>query len=233
MFHSTTDRDIEMMKEKVGQLQKTYRELFTAAANELKAHVSTLNLSYSTLCLKPSPTQDISKISEQVELAKEDDKVNMFEDYNESDFLNYFMLEEIVNRHGDEKLKMKMVDYVTKMKVFRKETKVQIFSKVFNSVKVNKKFHITSFKDEKLDWATATLDDVEQLRIRLCNEFHLNTFSLHILELSEGSITVLLGFARSVLNWVEGFMTSNIRPLFTLHLTKNITSKLILIHNLS
>lgn len=207
-----------MMKEKVGQLQKTYRKLFTAAADELKAHVSTLNLSYSTLCLKPSPTQEISKTSEQVVLAEEDDKVNMFEDYNESDFLNYFMLEEIVNCHGGAELKMKMGDYVTKIKVFRKETKVQIFSKVFNSANVNKKFHTIkiSFKGDKLDWATATLDDVEQLRISLCNEFFLNTFSLHILELSEGSISVVLGFAKSLWNWIRGIIATNTQSLLSL-----------------
>ena len=150
-------------KRKIQQLQGEYDDILALAKMEM-AEVE--NLHYSTLCFVPNPKkehQELVKKAIQEAKSREDDKIDVGK-YRY--FLHYPMLEHIIKLYGSHELKEKMMDYVSRVGAFRKETKLCIFSKVDDGPSA--RFGTTLSAKLDMDWTTATLDDVEQIRIQIC-----------------------------------------------------------------
>ena len=109
------------------------------------------------------------------------------------DFLNYTLLENLVKRFGDHKLKVKMINYVKQLKEFRSTTRVCIFAKY--CTKVNKKLSEHDLRDfilkfKKKCWEECTLEDLENVKENISHKFFLPSFVMNLKDIEPGSIVV-------------------------------------------
>ena len=107
------------------------------------------------------------------------------------DFLNYSLLEYLIDRHASEKVKKEMGKYVEKIRVFRRNTKLQIFFKTRGRIPtVDKEFRKRVVTEHDMDCATATLEDIEKIRNNYNNELLLSNFSLLFYSVTCGSVEI-------------------------------------------
>ena len=109
------------------------------------------------------------------------------------DFLNYTLLENLVERFGDYTLKDDMIDYVKRLKEFRSTTHVCIFAKY--CTKVNKKLSEHDLQDfilkfKKKCWEECTLEDLENVKENISHKFFLPSFVMNLKDIQPGSIVV-------------------------------------------
>ena len=107
------------------------------------------------------------------------------------DFLNYFLLEHIIDQHASEKVREIMAKYVEKIRVFRRKTNLQIFSKAHERIprKVDKQLR-QMITEHKIDCATATLEDIDNFRNDINNERSLSNFALLVFSVTCGSVEI-------------------------------------------
>ena len=107
-------------------------------------------------------------------------------------FLNYNLLQHLVDMFGDEQLKHDMEDYVEALKVFRANTKLCDFidNWPIRGQKPPKadlcKLVIKMVMDKK--WEECTLEDVEMFEETLTHKFLLPDFVLHLGEAEKGCV---------------------------------------------
>ena len=107
-------------------------------------------------------------------------------------FMNYTLLENLVNKFGDKDLISKMQDYKKDLKEFRNKTRLCDFTNY--CTKYNKKVSEDDFKELvfKLNqsWEKCTLENLEMLQESITHKFFLPSFSMTIKEIGSGSIIV-------------------------------------------
>jgi hypothetical protein len=176
----------EKMRENIDELKKMYAELSSHAAREMSS--KDYKFRRSSLYYLPNPKKEHKDdVEEAIEKAKsaDDDVIDVFEEHH--DYLNYLLLKHIIDSFGSDELKKRMADYVTRMEAFRKETRLEIFSKfTCDHPKEACGDECTIVFD--MDWATATLDDMEQFRATFCRGLSLQDFSLSLLKVSKGCV---------------------------------------------
>ena len=108
------------------------------------------------------------------------------------DFLNYTLLENLVQKFEDHKLKANMKDYVKRLKEFRSTTRVCDFAEY--CTKVNKQLKRHHLKDIVFkfnqSWEECTLEDLESMKESISHKFFLPSFVISIKDIQPGSIIV-------------------------------------------
>ena len=106
-------------------------------------------------------------------------------------FIDYSLLDYIIDRFCSEELKEEMTQYRSDLAQFRKETTVRqlIHSWPMHRVEPPPSFtEFTSTLDR--DAATFTLEELEELRMKICGEFSLSNFILMFRGVVEGSLVI-------------------------------------------
>ena len=126
------------------------------------------------------------------------------------DYLRYSPLKYAIDLYGGDELKKEMADYESEMKMFRKETRLEIFSEVCDDEpeKVNGNFSEMVTKHD-IDWATATLEDVERFRVEVCRELSLYDFSLNLVRVARGCVEVTWKVPKSLVTYIQKSVKPN------------------------
>ena len=104
-------------------------------------------------------------------------------------FLNYTLLEHIVNEFGNNDTKAAMAKYVSELVAFRKATKLSDFITHWPCTRrVPPDMSKLVIKMEK-DWSNCTLEDVEQFKTTLTQELLLPSFAVLLRDAEQGCIS--------------------------------------------
>jgi hypothetical protein len=210
----------DMTRKRIDELQKIYADLCSHAAIEM----SCIDHKFyrSSLYYLPNPQKEHKKeVEEAIEKAKsaDDDVIDVFEEHH--DYLNYSLLKHVIDSFGSDELKKRVADYAIRMEVFRKETRLEIFSKFTADFPENAKGNYGTMKVTfDMDWATSTLDDVEQFRIAFCHKLSLQSFSLSLFKVHKGSLVCKWEIISTVLFYISNIIS---RCQLNLNFTFNFT----------
>ena len=107
------------------------------------------------------------------------------------DFLNYGLLEHIIDRLENDEFKQEMEKYKHELTAFRKATTLRAFSGVMchKSTKVPCDLRKPVTKHDK-SWMDHTLEEVEQFREKFSVKFSLSKFSLILIQIEKGSVLI-------------------------------------------
>ena len=108
------------------------------------------------------------------------------------DFLNYTLLEHIVNNFGNEAVKKRMRDYKLKLKDFRCRTLLCDFAEYFHDINeclAEKDLKELVVKLDK-DWQICTLQDIENWKESLTQKLLLPSFTVKPTELTTGCVSI-------------------------------------------
>ena len=89
-------------------------------------------------------------------------------------FLNYFLLEQVICEFGDRNIKDSMEEYKSKLKVFLCNTCLHDFAKYSTKIRADltvEDFHLLAMKLKK-NWEKCTLEDLENLTGKFSFLFH-------------------------------------------------------------
>ena len=138
--------------------------------------------------LKEEHKKFVQEKEDEISKAAEIDKV--FRIANKYwDFLNYSLLQYIIEEYGSDEIQSKMEAFDEEVRTFRRNTLIKPFSKVYKrkpELENEKEMKKLISVNEKIDWATATLEDVENFRHKFCSELSLYEFSLQLAEIQDG-----------------------------------------------
>ena len=108
------------------------------------------------------------------------------------DFLNYSLLENLVHKYGSDALKADMRDYVEQLKEFRINTRLCEFAKYCE--KISRKLPEKDLQELivklKKCWDKCTLEDLEELKENITQQFFLPSFVMSIRSIEPGCIVV-------------------------------------------
>ena len=203
-------RQVEMTKEKMVQLHKCYVNIASRAVKYIEStEVPVDVLCRSLLWLPPALKKEhkalIKKAKADIKVAESVDDV--FDVVGCCDFLNYSLLKYIIDMYGSAKMKDEMANYAKQIKAFRRETRLQVFSEACEDKpeKDDGKFSLLVTKHD-MDWATATLEDVENFRIDVCRELSLYSFSLNVSVVAKGCVEVTWLVPHSLVTYIQALI---------------------------
>ena len=197
------DEEIEAARLKIIQLQKCYNETSVNAAEEMRGNVPVPYLRNSFRSLPPKLKKSDFQKAKSVD--------DIFDVVGEHfDYLRYSPLKYAIDLYGSDELKKEMADYESEMKMFRKETRLEIFSEVCDDEpeKVNGNFCEMVTKHD-IDWATATLEDLERFRVKVCRELSLYDFSLNLVRVARGCVEVTWKVPKSLVAYIQKSVKPN------------------------
>ena len=212
-----------MLKAISSQLHKSYIDISMRAADEMSSNVTVKNLRYSILCL---PSYMKKEHKGFVNAAKADvNKAESIDDIfvvvgEHNDYLSYSLLKYLIDMYGSDELKQEMADYVKKIDAFRKTTRLELFSEVcadkLKKVNANLSKMITK---HEMDWATATLEDVENLRMDICRELSLHDFSLNLVTIARGCVEITWQVPSPLVAYIQKSVKPNSLTMMKHHVT--------------
>ena len=199
--------EIEVTTSRIIQLQRKYIEISVKAAKVMSGNVLVQNLRYSFIILPPKLKKECKKFVREVkaDLNQAKSVDDIFDVIGEhSGYLRYSLLKYVIDLYGSDELKKEMADYESEMKMFRKETRLEIFSEVCDDApeKINGNFTEMVTKHD-IDWATATLEDVERFRVEVCRELSLYDFSLNLVRVARGCVEVTWKVPKSLVAYIQ------------------------------
>ena len=107
-------------------------------------------------------------------------------------FLNYSLLENLVHKYGSHTLKADMRNYLEQLKEFRTNTRLCEFAKYCD--KISRKLPEKDLQEFvvklKKSWDECTLEDLEELKENITQQFFLPSFVMSIRSIEPGSIIV-------------------------------------------
>ena len=108
-------------------------------------------------------------------------------------FLNFDLLEHVINKFGSEDLKQKMKSYKHELQSFRKATRLCDFISCWPvQGETPPETELREFLAKmKHDWDNCTLEDLESLKGVITRKFFLPKFALRLREIKEGCITII------------------------------------------
>lgn len=109
------------------------------------------------------------------------------------DFLNFYLLESLIEEFGDAELQAKISEYGKEVKLFKKNTKLINFLRVWSNREAAKSLPDCKPLIAKLnmEWPECTLEDIDKLEGQLASEFQLNRFIFRLSNASPGSVFLL------------------------------------------
>ena len=212
-------------KEEVKQLEKAFHDVLLHAQEDMMRNkIEILHIQHSLLNL-PSDLNDeheffVDKV--KVELRKAESIKDIFfalDDY--WDYLNYSLLEHIVDRHvSSDDVKKEMAYYAKEITSFRMKTRLNIFYHVHKrKPKVDKEFRSVVTKQD-INWFTATLEDVENFRIEICSELSLRKFSLQLAVVARGCVEITWLVPPSLVAYIKESMKLSSPTMRNHHVSK-------------
>ena len=126
------------------------------------------------------------------DLRRCDDIVDVFSHLNLYwTYIDYSLLERLVNKYASDKLQGDMEEYVRDMQSFRKQTLVSTFVTVWKGRAKPPPNTFTEIKAElKKDASHCTLEELSQLLKDFCAAFHLSESALMLYRLDPGSVII-------------------------------------------
>ena len=191
-----TDEAVETTRGLIKELENEFHTIVLRAPEDMKENevdAGQLRLSLVNLPVDLKNKLDYFKkeIKDNVIAATSVDDIFLnISDY--WDYLNYFLLEHIIDHHASEKVREIMGKYVKKIRSFRRKTNLHIFSKAHERIprKVDKKLR-QMVTEHDMDWATATLEDIDKFRNDINSELFLSNFALLIYKVTHGSVEII------------------------------------------
>ena len=106
-------------------------------------------------------------------------------------FLNYFLLEQVILKFGDTSLQVKMRDYKRTIRHFQKNTHLRDFANCSTTISMNlsKNLSLLAMKFEE-HWDEYTLEDLEKFENIFTHQLLLSSFALTLKEIKPGCIHV-------------------------------------------
>ena len=107
-------------------------------------------------------------------------------------FLNFDLLEHVINKFGSEILKQKMESYKHELQFFRKATRLCDFMKCWPVLgETPPETELKEFVAKmKHDWDNCTLEDLEKLKGAITRKFFLPEFALLLKQIKEGCVVI-------------------------------------------
>ena len=143
------------------------------------------------------------KVKEKLEKAKTIEAIFLIvDDY--WNFLNYSLLEHIIDRNASDDIKKEMAEYVAQVSAFRRKTRLDKFSKIYKrkEKKVDEKFR-TLVTEHNIHLSTTTLEKVEEIRHDMCSELNLEEFSLQLAAVARGSLVITWLVPQSLVAYIQ------------------------------
>ena len=212
MVSSPNSELIEIARTAIRLLEETFDDLVLCTRKYMTTtHVDVQDLLHSITRLpgdlKSEHELFIEKKEEKLSRAKRVEDVFLTAN-RYWDFLNYSLLQHIIDRHASDEIKQEMKGYAGEIAQFRKKTCLRMFSKVY---KRKPKKADDQFKklvsEHKIDWSTATLEDVEQFRNDICSELSLSAFSLQLAAVTTGSVVLTWLVPQSLVAHIQKAIT--------------------------
>lgn len=189
------DEKVKATQGRIDKLEKEFNKIILNAVQDMEENeVEFRHLRLSVVNLPGDLNNQLNYFMEDIKnkmlAATSVDKIFFYlSDY--WDFLDYHLLEHLIDRHASEKVKEEMQKYAEKIKVFKKETLWKIFCDAHNRKprNVDKEFRMMVTKHD-MDWDTATLEDIDNFRNDINSELLLSNFSLLIYKATHGSVEI-------------------------------------------
>ena len=190
---------------KIAQLQDEYESLVTMTQEAVQAKSPTLTEFRNKITLQlPQPVKSELQLSLKEILpciynAKSIGEIfGFFNLYYIWNYLNYGLLQHIVEVYGDDKLHQKMEKYITLVDSFRRETTLDVFWKAQPASKkgseipsaLQESLKQVIFKHNNLD-GTASLQDIEQFRQNLALHVSLPDLTIILKDIKGGSVATV------------------------------------------
>ena len=201
-------KEAEETKEEVKQLERKFDDIILHAQDDMiRNKIEVLHLRHSIVrlpgYLKREHRLFVSKVKTELKKAESiEDIFFAVEDY--WDFLNYSLLEHIIDRHASDNIKMEMAKYAAQISVFRRKTRLDKFSKIYKrkQKKVDEMFRTLVIKHE-IQLSTTTLQEVEEIRHDICSELSLEEFSLQLAAVAPGSLVITWLVPQSLVAYIQ------------------------------
>ena len=180
----------------MAKLQEQFRSIVRSAFRAITAQNVTVDLFIASLANLPIEHMELHKdFLEKInsDISKESTLGNVWVKLATYwNFLNYFLLEQVVCEFGDENLMDSMQDYKLRLKEFRCKTSLHDFAKYSSKISTNVSEKDFSLLAKKLDqsWEECTLEDLENLTEKFTHKFFLPSFALTLREIKPGCIHV-------------------------------------------
>lgn len=106
------------------------------------------------------------------------------------DYLNFGILKHIIDRHGDEGMKQMIQEFADEVEKFRKATTLEVFwEAVDQAEELPSDLKKLIIEHKKLS-PQSTLEDVENIRKKICREYSLHEFAVMLADIKEGSVVI-------------------------------------------
>ena len=217
------DGELETTRENVARLQESYIDITSRAAEDMSGHVSVRKLRYSVLCLPANLKKEhkvfVRKAKADIKEAESADDI-FYVVGEHTDYLNYSLLKHIISLYGSDKLKKEMTEYVKRIEVFRRKTRLEVFSEVCEDKPERDDGKLSRMiTKHEMDWATATLDDVEKFRMDICRELSLYDFSLKLVAVARGCVEITWQVPSSLAMYIQKSVKPNSPTMIKHHVT--------------
>ena len=211
----------------IQELEKKFDDLVLRAQEDMTTnHVDVRHLRHSITrlpCqLKDEHKEFLQEVKDDLKKAESVDDVFLIAD-EYWDFLNYSLLQHIIDRHASAEVNKEMKRFAQEILAFRKETSLHGFSKANSSLRKPKKAN-DEFKKlvskHNIDWSTATLEDVERFRNDICSELSLFSFSLQLAAVTVGSVVITWLVPQSLVAYIQKSITLSCQTMKKHHVTE-------------
>ena len=216
---------IDKINAAIQELEKKFDDLVLQAQEDMTTnHVDVRHLRHSITrlpCqLKSEHKEFIKEVKDDLKKAESVDDVFLIAD-EYWDFLNYTLLQHIIDRHASAEVNTEMRRFAQEILAFRKETSLYGFSKANKRKpkKANDEFK-KLVSEHKIDWSTATLEDVEQFRNDICSELSLFSFSLQLAAVTTGSVVLTWLVPQSLVAHIQKAITLSSQTMRKHHVTQ-------------
>ncbi len=135
-------------------------------------------------------------------------------------FLNYSLLEHIIDKFGSVQLKDDMTKYVNDLVVFRATTTVAQFVEVWQKICIRRTRppHFSELAVSiTLNPSECTLEDLENVRKDFCRELLLSDFALVLVDVQPGSVFVVWYVPSSIVPQLSRALRDYKGNLFCIH----------------
>ena len=200
--------EIYEAKEEVMQLEKRFDDIVLCAEDDMMQNkVKVRHLRHTVIrlpChLKSEHQFFVKSVIKKIGKAETIEAIfRILDEY--WDFLNYSMLERIIDRHASDDVKKKMAEYVAQISSFRRGTRLKTFSQVYKRKPKNVDEKLRKLiSTQKVNWSTATLEDAERFRNDFCSEFSLFNFSLELAVVARGCVQITWLVPQSLVAYIQ------------------------------
>ena len=141
------------------------------------------------------------------------------------DFLNYGLLEHVINKLGSEDLKYQMQDYVDELSAFKGKTRLCDFINNWpcRDNRLQEKGLRKIVVKIDLEWTQCTLQDVESFKTALIQKFFLPEFDLILQNAEKGCVCVTWLTSLSTATLLKQNLPSNEMEFFKPHGIERVT----------